>query len=357
MIRQFTDSPAVRSQVPLLLGLVGPSGSGKTFSALRLAKGIQTISGGEVFYVDTEANRALHYADQFKFRHIPFGEPFGALDYLNVLDYCRSKGAGVTVVDSMSHEHEGPGGLLDAQEKELDRIAGQDWSKRERCKFLAWAKPKSARRALINGLLQMNSNFIFCFRAKQTIKMVKKDGKSEFVPQGFMPIAGEEFVFEMTASCLLMPRSNGVPVWMSENHGETMAMKLPHQFREIFDKQQPLSEDIGRQLAEWARGGKPVEVTIESVMAEGRTAAGNGSDALKAWWASPNSTLLVRHFATLSADGKKQLKKLVDTELKPIAAEADKPKQVTASENSAPEWGAKSEENLMNDWAQQGSPK
>jgi len=38
--RTFTDIPAVRERVPLLVGLVGPSGSGKTYSALRLASGI-----------------------------------------------------------------------------------------------------------------------------------------------------------------------------------------------------------------------------------------------------------------------------------------------------------------------------
>jgi hypothetical protein len=33
-----------------------------------------------------------------------------------------------------------------------------------------------------------------------------------------------------------------------------MMMKLPEQFRGIFKEQRPLDEDIGRQLAEWARG-------------------------------------------------------------------------------------------------------
>lgn len=86
--RNFEDRPAVRERVPLLLGLVGPSGTGKTFSALRLATGIQRVTAGEIFYVDTEARRALHYADKFKFRHVDFKPPFGPLDYLTVIDHC-----------------------------------------------------------------------------------------------------------------------------------------------------------------------------------------------------------------------------------------------------------------------------
>src|SRR5262249_22138528 len=159
------------------------------------------------------------------------------LDYLAALQYCVGKGAKVIIVDSTSHEHEGPGGMLDAQDKELDRIAGNDWQKRERCKMLAWVKPKSDRRALINRMLQLNANFIFCFRAKSVTKPVKqKDGKTEMIPQGFIPISGDEFVYEMTLNCLLLPKANGVPTWQSENPGETMAMKLPLQFKSIFEK-------------------------------------------------------------------------------------------------------------------------
>lgn len=254
-VRSFAAKPAVRESVPLLVGLMGPSGSGKTFSALRLATGIQEIAGGDIYFVDTEARRGLHYSDQFKFKHVQFDAPFGSLDYLEAIRFCVKEGARVVVVDSMSHEHEGPGGMIDFQEKELDRMAGSDWGKRERMKMLAWQKPKAARRTLINGLLQMNANFVFCFRAKNSVKPVKKDGKTEIVPMGFMPIAGEEFLFEQTVNCLLLPNSGGVPSWQSENVGERQMMKLPQQFRGIFADSKPLDESTGRALATWARGG------------------------------------------------------------------------------------------------------
>ncbi|MBK8009559.1 MAG: AAA family ATPase [Rhizobiales bacterium] len=253
--RNFAAKTATREQVPLLIGLMGPSGCGKTFSALRLGSGIQEEVGGDMYVIDTEARRALHYADQFKFKHVQFDAPFGSLDYLEALRYCVKQGAGVIVVDSMSHEHEGPGGMLDLHDKELDRLAGNDWAKRERVKMLAWQKPKAARRQLINGLLQLNANFIFCFRAKETVKPMKQGGKTEIVPQGFMPIAGDEFLFEQTVNCLLLPKSGGVPTWQSDNVGEKMMMKLPAHFRSIFANDRPLDEHTGRALAQWARGG------------------------------------------------------------------------------------------------------
>src|SRR5262245_59863896 len=206
MARTFEERIAVRERVPVLFGIMGPSGGGKTFSALRVASGIQKVSGGDIFFIDTEARRALHYADMFSFRHVEFNAPHGSLDYLDAIKFCHERKAGVIIIDSMSHEHEGEGGLVDMHDKELDAIAGDDARKRERLSMVAWVKPKAARRKLINAILQMNTNFVFCFRAKESSKPVRnKEGKTEIVHQGFRPIAGEEFVFEMTVCCLLMP--------------------------------------------------------------------------------------------------------------------------------------------------------
>lgn len=265
-VRTFAIKEAVREKVPLLIGLMGPSGGGKTFSALRLATGIQSVTGGDIHFIDTEARRALHYADRFKFKHIQFDAPFGSLDYLAAIDASVKLGAGVVIVDSLSHEHDGPGGMLDYQDHEATRLSGGDDSKRERVKMLAWAKPKAARRRLISGLLQMNCNFIFCFRAKETAKPVKRNGKTEVEQQGFMPIAGDEFVFEMTLNCLLLPRANGVPTWFTEQPGEKVMMKLPAQFEALANRQSPLDEGTGKRLAEWAKGS-----SVRSANEEART--------------------------------------------------------------------------------------
>jgi ABC-type dipeptide/oligopeptide/nickel transport system ATPase subunit len=241
--------------VPLLIGLTGPSGGGKTYSALRLATGIQTVTGGDIYFIDTESRRALHYADQFKFKHVPFDAPFGSLDYLAALQFCVKQGAKVVVVDSMSHEHEGPGGMVDLHDQIALRMSGGDAAKLERVKMLAWSEPKQKRRQLINGILQLNANFIFCFRAKNTSKPIKgKNGRTEVEAMGFMPIAGEEFVFEQTLNALLMPGAGGVPTWFSEQIGERTMIKLPEQFKFLADRHTPLDEKIGASLARWAAG-------------------------------------------------------------------------------------------------------
>jgi ABC-type dipeptide/oligopeptide/nickel transport system ATPase subunit len=251
-MRVFEDYEAKRQAVPLMVGLVGPSGGGKTYSALRMATGMQRVTGGDIFVVDTESRRALHYANQFKFRHVPMPAPFGSLDYLAAAEHCLKRGAKIVIFDSMSHEHEGPGGVLEQHAAEVERLAGGDQAKAERVKMLAWSGPKQARRRMINSFLQMPMSTIFCFRAKEKLKIERGQ---EPKPLGFMPIAGEEFIYEMTANFLLLPKAGGVPTWQSKEPGELATMKLPAQFQQLFSDAGPLSEDHGESMARWAEGG------------------------------------------------------------------------------------------------------
>lgn len=274
MMRQFEDREAVRDRVPLLIGLAGPSSSGKTYSALRLATGMQRVTGSEILVVDTESGRAAHYADVFKFRHLKFTPPYSPDDYRAAIEHCVGKGAGVIVLDSLSHEHEGAGGVLEEHERELDRMAGQDWKKRERATFAAWVKPKQGRTRLINYMVTCGANIICCFRAKPKLRIKRGQDPVEL---GFMPIAGDEFVYEQTVQCLLYPASGGIPTWKPDMPGEKQITKLPAQFEGIFMELKPLSEAIGQQLAEWAAGSQIEEPTTKQLPRE-------RADSEIDWW-------------------------------------------------------------------------
>lgn len=283
--RTFTDLPAVRTRVPLLIGIMGPSGGGKTYSALRLATGIARSSGGEIFVIDTESRRSLHYADSFKFRHVPFGSPFSPDDYLQAFEYCKERGAGVVVVDSMSHEHEGPGGVLEWHASEIERLSKGDSDKAESMKFLAWSAPKQARRRLLNSLLQMDMHVIFCFRAKEKLKIErgKKPGD-----MGWMPIAGEDFLFEMTVNFLLPPAANGVPQWDDLTPEQRVFLKAPPKhFRSLLEDRRPLDEGIGEAMAKWAAGAptaaRAAKDDVKALITT-LTEAGLGTGELRKAW-------------------------------------------------------------------------
>lgn len=250
-----TFNKAVRQGSKVIVGLSGPSGSGKTLSALKLARG---LAGGDdgIFFVDTENGRGLHYAPKpnesksdttFDFNHVNMKPPFSSVNYTNYLDAAVKAGAKVIIVDSMSHEHEGVGGMLDQHESELEKMAGSDWRKRERVKFTAWIKPKSDHQKFVNAALQCDAHLIFCFRAKEKLKMEKNDkGKNEPVPQGWTPICSGNFQYEMTTLLMLPDNAKGVP---DLSIGST---KLQEAHKSIFVPNKPICEDMGVQLLEWA---------------------------------------------------------------------------------------------------------
>lgn len=248
----FSFRQGVREATPLLVGLVGPSGAGKTLSALRLATGIQRIRGGNIAALDTEARRMLHYADHFKFLHSEFVVPFGSERYAEAIKAAaEAAGDGVVIVDSMSHEHEGPGGYLDYHEQEVKRLVEKGGFKSEMAAQIpAWNKPAQRRRLLINTILQINCAFIFCFRAKEKLQI--KKGQDP-VPLGWQAIAGDEFVYEMTARCLLPPSASGVPDW-GDDAFKLGVPKLPKSLRHAFEAGKQLDEATGEKLAKWASG-------------------------------------------------------------------------------------------------------
>lgn len=252
----FQFKPAVRESVGLIIGLAGASGSGKTYSAMRLASG---IAGDKRFAViDTEGGRAKHYADQFKFDHGDLQPPFRPQAYAEAIHAADEAGYPVIVVDSVSHLWAGEGGILEWQEEELDRMAGDDWRKREACRMASWIKPKMSHKAFVQRLLQLRAHLILCFRAEEKVEMVKDDhGKTRIVPKksttgldGWMPVCEKTLPYELTVSFLLMADNPGVP----------HPIKLQAQHRSIFPPGQPIDEEAGRRVAAWAAGAtEPVE--------------------------------------------------------------------------------------------------
>lgn len=280
----FQFRPAVRENVALLLGVAGGTGSGKTVTAMRLAKG---MAGNKKFAViDTEAGRAKHYADDpmfdFHFDHGDLAPPFTPERYADAIKAADDAKYPVIVVDSASHEHAGEGGLLDWHERELQRMAGEDWKKRESCTMAAWIKPKAAHKTFVNRLLQVRAHLILCFRAEEKIEMKRDaEGKMKIQPKvsrtgkdGWIPICEKNLPFELTASFLLLSDAPGVP----------HPIKLESQHRPFFPAGTPVTEESGAALAAWAAGGAPAMAKPSALLAEAEAAAVGGKATYETFW-------------------------------------------------------------------------
>lgn len=248
MTRTFESGPARRARMPLMLAIVGASGSGKTMSALLLAEGIKRVQSGPIVVIDTEALRALKHADgnPDRFVHVPFDAPFGPLDYIEAFKHAMKHNPSTIIVDSMSHEWEGPGGVL-AQQAATVKAKGESH------KMSAWIEPKADHTAMKHFVLQQRCNWIFCFRAKEKTGVAG----NKPVDLGWQPLGAEDLIYEMDLCALLYPGVDGRPEWSSRSKilTEQAVMKLPGWFRALFDGKPQFNPDIGEQLARWAAGG------------------------------------------------------------------------------------------------------
>jgi len=253
------DASTSRKATALMIGITSPSSGGKTYSALRLATGIQRIVGGDIGGIDTERDRMLHYKYLFKFRHIPFAPPFNPLSYASAIDHCIAKGMRVIIVDSMSHEHTGDGGVLDAIDTYIeDKVARKkphesDYDIRERYKWAAQIPIKAERRRLNEKIRQIGSQavFIFCYRADDKTKPV---GGGKPVHIGWQAETTSKLPYDMTIRFLLPPGSDGCPNLNPDTEFEKLSIKMPCIFRDWFKPGLQLNEELGERLAKWASG-------------------------------------------------------------------------------------------------------
>ena len=282
---------ARRENTSLLLAVAGASGSGKTYSAMQLATG---ICAGEPFAVlDTEARRALHYADAFDFEHVDFEPPFSPRRYLEHVQVLATRQFRAIIIDSASHEWEGVGGVLEMADADKKKPPSN------------WIGPKAEHKKMVNGLLQAGTNIVVCLRAQEKISVEPdpdKPGKTRIVQLGWQPICEKRLPYEMTCAFTLAPESPGIV-----NLG--LPHKLQDQHRMAFPVGQHIGQEGGRILGAWARG-ESIETPDKALWDGARRLAADGWAVLKA------------HISSLTDDERLKLRPISD-ELKRSAREAD----------------------------------
>ena len=251
---------ATRQGVKALVGLYGKSGGGKTLTGLFLARGLAGPKG-RITLVDTESGRGSIFADIVPggYQVIEVDAPFSPDAYTAAIELAE-KNSDVIVVDSMSHEWSGEGGVLDWQDAELDRMAGDNYSKREACKMAAWIKPKQAHKKFIMRLLRLRCPLICCLRGEEKTHIVKGQNgeKNKVITDEFSsPLFDPRFIFEMLLNFETVAH-DGVG-------GYVIPRKITHpSIAPLLPKDgQQISVATGEALAKWcaAPGAAPVSST------------------------------------------------------------------------------------------------
>ena len=205
---RFVPVEDLEGSPPLIIGLSGMSDSGKTYSALLLAQAIARQRGGVVCAIDTEGRMKKYedskvYAELHPFLAVRWSPPFNGDRAIAACQAAVKAGAACVILDSASDEWEGEGGVLQEHDAYLDRVAGQDHSKRDRANMAGWASAKKPHQHWHSHLLGLAVPIILCHRARRKIKMT--GGK--VIDLGVQPICDDRFVYDMMFHLLMSETS------------------------------------------------------------------------------------------------------------------------------------------------------
>jgi len=145
--------PAVKEKLKCRLAIEGPSGSGKTYSALLLARGL-VGEYGKIAMIDTEQQSGKLYADLTPFDHATLEQPYTPERYIALI-HMAEKSYDCLIIDSISHEWMGTGGILEMH----DALPGNSYTN--------WAKVNPRHNKFIETILRSQCHVIATMRSKQ----------------------------------------------------------------------------------------------------------------------------------------------------------------------------------------------
>lgn len=260
---------AQRRAQPVILSLAGKSGSGKTYSALLLAKGLVGPKG-KVAVIDTERGRASMYADDPQVGEYYADElhpPFTPQRFIDKLQEAIKWGADCIIMDSVSHEWSGIGGVLEQVDQMIEQ-RGQGF------RMPAWGKMKPAHNQFVNHLTMAPCHVICCVRAKKKlVEQVGPNGKKEWVElPDLVAEQQENFVYEMTAAALI-----------DEDHNAKWT-KVPEPLKGVLVPG-VIRPEQGEAIRDWVSGGIAIDEEVNLHLGQLRVIAGNkGREGMTAYW-------------------------------------------------------------------------
>lgn len=263
---------AKREGARLVIGVSGISGSGKTRSAIELAYGLANYNPEKIGFLDTENKRGSLYAEvlrdhpthptEVEFYIGDLEPPFTPQRYAEAIIEFQKAGVEVLVIDSVSHEYEGTGGVLEMREP----LPGKQ-GKRDNI-------AKAEHKKFMNTLLQSNMHVIACVRAREKVEMRNENGKTIYIPQGVQPICEKNFMFEMTASLMMWDEGKSQQV-----------LKCPGELRTILGRENDyVTSADGKALRDWVDGAKQLDPDVEAAVNMLRTTTEQGMAALVTAW-------------------------------------------------------------------------
>ena len=228
---------AERKSAKLRAALCGTSGSGKTYSALLLARGL-VGEAGKIAVIDTERGSASLYADVTDFDVAELVPPYSPARYKSLIT-AAAKEYDVLIIDSITHEWSGEGGVLEMHDKATAVEPGRN-------SYTAWKNVTPHHTALVDAILAAPCHIIATMRSK-TAYEIQDNGKGKKAPVkiGTAPIQKEGMEYEFTLVLDVSVEGNVATASKDRT-------RLWHQRNEV------ITTAHGAELREWLESGAPV---------------------------------------------------------------------------------------------------
>lgn len=231
---------AQRKRARIRLGLNGPSGSGKTYSALLLAYGL-VGDWTKIAIIDTEQGSADLYQDLGNYNVLTLSRPFNPERYIDAIDICEKAGMEAIIIDSISHEWEGIGGILETH----GNMPGNS--------FTNWSKLTPRHNAFIQRMLMSPAHIIASLRAKQEYVLNERDGKMIPEKVGLKGVTRDGVDYEMTIFFDLDIKHNAT----ASKDRTTLFMDKPPFV---------ITPETGERIKQWCSRGTGIETVKQQVM-------------------------------------------------------------------------------------------
>lgn len=262
----FEIRKAERKGSKVVIALSGQSGCGKTYSAIRLVRGL-VGEKGRIGVIDTEQKRASLYADICGgFNVIDLEPPYSPQRYKEAIKAFKDAGFDAIVIDSMSHEWEGDGSVLDMVDKIREQTKRKDVG--------VWAMPKAEHRSLMSYILNCGMHIVLCFRTKFIMEeQVDNNGKKVWVKNPEPRVVTEpNSDYDMTVKISLN----------KDTKYPEVIEKCPEGIEYLFPKDSHITEKAGEGIIKWLNNPQRDR---EAIIKEGLQAPD-----LKKWFDSLNES-------------------------------------------------------------------
>ena len=235
---------AERKLARIKMGLMGPSGSGKTLGALKIAHGL-TGDWSKIALIDTENHSADLYSHLGNFNVLGLGVPFTPERYNEAISLCENAGMEVIIIDSISHEWEGEGGILMVHSS----MTGNS--------FTNWNKITPRHNGFVQKILQSPCHIIATIRSKQDY-VINESPDGKMIPQkvGLRGVTRTNMDYEFTLVLDLDIKHNATA---SKDRTGLFMDKAPF----------IISTDTGKTINRWCHFEDDVDAIITTI--EGAT--------------------------------------------------------------------------------------